>query len=77
MAIASTTDELARATNEQTIADSAYFAQHAVFPGHGSWMVAAWLVLKLLYRLSNMAMSSFGAIPSSGVIHAVLGYSEW
>lgn len=31
-----TTDNLAYLTNEQTIADFAYFAQHAVFPGVGT-----------------------------------------
>ncbi|KAF2502375.1 extracelular serine carboxypeptidase-like protein [Lophium mytilinum] len=83
----STTDELAYLTTEQTIADNAYFAQHAVFPGVNGSLLAPdtpWILYGGSLAGAQTAFSIkahgdvlYGGIASSGVIHAVLAYPQW
>ena len=59
----STTDQLAYLTTEQTIADNAYFATHATFPGIKGNISAPntpWILVSYLFRLPFSSWS--GAI---------------
>lgn len=83
----STTDNLAYLTTEQTIADNAYFATHAVFPGVDADLTAPgtpWILYggslagaQTAFSVKQYSDILFGGIASSGVIHAVHGYPEW
>jgi hypothetical protein len=85
----SSTDNLRYLTTEQTIADNAYFAQHAVFPNvtGGDNLTAPgqpWILYggslagaQTAFSLVEYSPLLWGGIAASGVIHAVLGYPEW
>lgn len=85
----STTDNLRFLTNEQTIADNAYFAQNAVFPdvAGGDNLTAAttpWILYggslagaETAFSLVKYEGLLWGGIASSAVVHAVHGYPEW
>lgn len=85
----STTDELRFLTNEQTIADNAYFAQHATFPNitNGDKLTAPgtpWILYGGSLAGAETAFSIveyhgllWGGIAASGVVHAVHAYPEW
>jgi hypothetical protein len=85
----STTDNLRFLTTEQTIADNAYFAQHATFPNvtGGNNLTASnhpWILYggslagaQTAFSLVEYEGLLWGGIAASGVIHAVLGYPEW
>ena len=83
----STTDQLAYLTTEQTIADNAYFATHATFPGIEGNMSAPstpWILYggslagaQTAFSLKQYGDLLYGGIASSAVIHAVLAYPEW
>ncbi|KIW15908.1 hypothetical protein PV08_05958 [Exophiala spinifera] len=85
----STTDNLRYLTNEQTIADNAYFAQHATFPNvpGGDNLTAPgtpWILYGGSLAGAETAFSVvqygdilWGGIAASGVVHAVHGYPEW
>lgn len=83
----STTDELRFLTTEQTIADNAYFAQHAIFPGVSGNLSAPgtpWILYggslagaQTAFSLVEYEGLLWGGIGSSGVIHAVHTYPEW
>jgi hypothetical protein len=85
----STTDNLRFLTTEQTIADNAYFAQHATFPNvtGGNNLTAAyhpWILYggslagaQTAFSLVEYEGLLWGGIAASGVIHAVVGYPEW
>ena len=84
----STTDQLAYLTTEQTIADNAYFAQHAVFPGVDEEDLTApntpWILYGGSLAGAQTAFSVkmypeilYGGIASSAVIKPVLAYPEW
>ncbi|KAF2725215.1 extracelular serine carboxypeptidase [Polychaeton citri CBS 116435] len=86
----STTDNLRFLSTEQTIADNAYLAQHATFPGVNSsghslnapdtpWIMyggslAGGQVAFTMHEYSNVL---WGGIASSGVTKAQLAYPEW
>lgn len=84
----STTDNLRYLTTEQTIADNAYFAQHAKFPNvtGGSNLTAQyhpWILYggslagaQTAFSLVQYEGLLWGGICSSGVVHAVLAYPE-
>ena len=82
-----TTDNLAYLTTEQTIADNAYFAQHAAFPGIDANLTAPgtpWILYggslagaQTAFSLKQYPDILFGGIASSAVIHPVLEYSQW
>ncbi|CEJ91941.1 hypothetical protein VHEMI07623 [[Torrubiella] hemipterigena] len=85
------TDELRFLTNEQTIADNAYFAQHAQFPGVNSTSINAPQTPWILYGGSLAgAQTAFslkqyggddgvlwGGIASSATTKASHTYAEW
>ena len=85
----STTDNLRYLTTEQTIADNAYFAQHAIFPNvtGGDNLTAPshpWILYggslagaQTAFSLVQYEGLLWGGIAASGVVHAVLGYPEW
>jgi len=88
----STTDELAYLTTEQTIADNAYFAQYATFPGvecnisapgtpwilYGGSLAGAQTAFSVKeYGGGSDTEILWGGIASSAVINAVLEYPEW
>ena len=83
----STTDELAYLTTEQTIADNAYFATHATFPGVAGNLSAPgtpWILYggslagaQTAFSVKQYGDILYGGIASSAVIHAVLAYPEW
>ncbi|ETN44465.1 uncharacterized protein HMPREF1541_10135 [Cyphellophora europaea CBS 101466] len=87
----STTDDLAYLSNEQTIADNAYFAQHATFPGvpgnltapgtpwilYGGSLAGAETAFSVVTYGGTGEKILYGGIGSSGVIHAVYAYPEW
>ncbi|KAL1844314.1 hypothetical protein VTK73DRAFT_2616 [Phialemonium thermophilum] len=83
----STTDHLVYLTNEQTIADAAYFAQHVVFPGINESLTAPgtpWILYggSLAGGQTAMALKAHGdvlyaGIASSGIISVKLEYPEW
>ncbi|KAG7001373.1 extracellular serine carboxypeptidase [Physcia stellaris] len=83
----STTDELAYLTTEQTIADNAYFAKHAIFPGIKGNISAPgtpWILYggslagaQTAFSIKAYGDLLYGGIASSAVIKTVLGYWEW
>ena len=85
----STTDNLVYLSNEQTIADIAYFAQHAVFPGiEGGSSLNAPKIPWILYGGSLAGAQTafavktypdvlYGGIASSATTHASLEFPEW
>ena len=86
----STTDELRFLTTEQTIADNAYFAQHATFPGVNGSLNAKdtpWILYGGSLAGAQTAFSLktyggddgilWGGIASSGTTKAKLTYPEW
>lgn len=85
----STTDQLAYLTNEQTIADNAYFAQHATFPGvHSNGSLNApgtpWILYggslagaETAFSIKRYGDVLYGGIAASAVIHAVHAYPQW
>ena len=83
----STTDQLAYLTTEQTIADNAYFATHATFPGVAGNLSAPgtpWILYggslagaQTAFSVKQYGDLLYGGIASSAVIHAVLAYPEW
>ena len=83
----STTDQLAYLTTEQTIADNAYFATHASFPGVAGNLSAPttpWILYggslagaQTAFSVKQYGDLLYGGIASSAVIHAVLAYPEW
>ncbi len=87
----STTDALAYLTNEQTVADVAYFARHAVFPGVGDGKLdltapaTPWILYggSLAGAQTAFALKTHGAallyggIASSAPIVADVAYPQW
>ncbi|KAF2483542.1 extracelular serine carboxypeptidase [Neohortaea acidophila] len=88
----STTDNLRFLTTEQTIADNAYFAQHATFPGvtsnislnapHSPWILYGGSLAgsQAAFSLKTYGGDGgiiWGGIATSGVTKAVVGYSQW
>lgn len=85
----SSTDNLRYLTTEQTIADNAYFAQHATFSNvsGGNNLTAPgtpWILYggslagaQTAFSLVEYTGLLWGGIAASGVIHAVHGYPEW
>jgi hypothetical protein len=83
----SSTDQLRFLTTEQTIADNAYFAQHAQFPGIEANLTASttpWILYggslagaQTAFSLVEYEDLLWGGIASSAVIHAVLEYPQW
>ncbi|KAF2116100.1 peptidase S28 [Lophiotrema nucula] len=83
----STTDELAYLTTEQTIADNAYFAQHATFPGIDGDLTAPktpWIMYggslagaQTAFTLKTYNPLFAGGIGSSATTQAVLAYPQW
>jgi len=84
----STTDDLAYLTTEQTIADNAYFAQHATFPGVGNSSLNApgtpWILYggslagaQTAFSVKTYGDLLFGGIASSGVIKTYHAYPQW
>lgn len=83
----STTDQLVYLTTEQTIADNAYFATHATFPGikgNISAPISPWVLYggslagaQTAFSVKQYGGLLYGGIASSAVIHAVLAYPEW
>ena len=83
----STTDELAYLTTEQTIADNAYFAKYATFPGIKGNISAPgtpWILYggslagaQTAFSIKAYGDLLYGGIASSAVIKTVLGYWEW
>lgn len=86
----SSTDELRFLTTEQTIADNAYFAQHAVFPGVNATLTFSdvpWILYGGSLAGAQTAFSLkeyggtdgilWGGIASSGTTKAKLAYPEW
>ncbi|KAK7746030.1 hypothetical protein SLS53_002752 [Cytospora paraplurivora] len=82
-----TIDNLAYLTNEQTIADFAYFAQHATFPGVSGNLTAPgtpWILYggslagaQTAFTVKTYPDIVYGGISSSGVIHVAVEYPEW
>ncbi|RMD40690.1 hypothetical protein DV735_g4430, partial [Chaetothyriales sp. CBS 134920] len=85
----SSTDNLRFLTTEQTIADNAYFAQHAKFPNvtGGENLTAPgtpWILYggslaggQTAFSLVEYSGLLWGGIAASGVVHVVHGYPEW
>ncbi|RDL38322.1 uncharacterized protein BP5553_02662 [Venustampulla echinocandica] len=83
----STTDNLRYLTTEQTIADNAYFAQHATFPGVEGNLTAPgtpWILYggslaggETAFSLKEYGDILFGGIASSAPVKTVLPYPEW
>ncbi|KAI1374948.1 peptidase S28 [Hypoxylon crocopeplum] len=83
----STTDELLFLTTNQTIADNAYFAQNAVFPGIEGDLTAPgtpWILYGGSLAGAQTALSIkvhgdvlYGGIASSAPIKVSVGYPEW
>jgi hypothetical protein len=83
----STTDELAYLTNEQTVADFAYFAQNAVFPGIDEDLTAPntpWIVYggslagaETAFTIKLHGDILYGGIAASAPIWLSVGYSNW
>ena len=84
----SNTDNLAYLTTEQTIADNAFFARHAVFPGVKGNLNAPktpWILYggSLAGAQTAFSLKTYGAdtlyagIAASGTIYATLAYPEW
>lgn len=84
-----TTDNLAYLTNEQTIADFAYFAQHATFPGINATSALTapstpWILYggslagaHTAFTVKTYGDIVYGGIAASGVIQASVEYPEW
>lgn len=82
-----TTDNLVYLSNEQTIADFAYFAQHAVYPGLNATLTAPstpYIMYggSLAGAQTSMTVKTYGdiiygGIAASGVIGAAVTYPEW
>lgn len=82
-----TTDTLTYLTNEQTIADFAYFAQHATFPNVAANLTAPgtpWIMYggslagaQTSFTVKTYPDIIYGGIASSGVIHAAVEYPQW
>ncbi|KAI1094397.1 peptidase S28 [Rostrohypoxylon terebratum] len=83
----STVDELLFLTTNQTIADNAYFAQNAVFPGINGTLTAPgtpWILYGGSLAGAQTAASIkvhgdvlFGGIAASAPIKVPVGYPEW
>ncbi|KAI1633769.1 serine carboxypeptidase S28-domain-containing protein [Biscogniauxia mediterranea] len=83
----STTDQLAFLTTNQTIADNAYFAQNAVFPGIDGDLTAPgtpWILYggslagaQTAFSIKKYGDILYGGIASSAPIEVVVGYPEW
>ncbi|KAK5107937.1 hypothetical protein LTR62_000542 [Meristemomyces frigidus] len=86
----SSTDNLAYLTTEQTIADNAYFAQHATFPGVNATLTsshAPWILYggSLAGAQTTFSLKTYGGdggilwagIGSSATTKAKLAYTEW
>ncbi|ESZ98251.1 hypothetical protein SBOR_1347 [Sclerotinia borealis F-4128] len=83
----STTDQLAYLTNQQTVADNAYFAQHVVIPGLNASINAPgtkWILYGGSLAGGQTALSVklypkvfFGGIAASAPVKTVVGYPEW
>lgn len=83
----STTDELLFLTTNQTIADNAYFAQNAVFPGINGSLTAPstpWIVyggslagLQTALTIKVYGDVLYGGIAASAPISVPVGYPEW
>ncbi|KAL6163028.1 hypothetical protein ACJQWK_10624 [Exserohilum turcicum] len=83
----STTDELRFLTTEQTIADNAYFRQHATFPGVNASLNSPdtpWIMYggSLAGAQTAFTMKTYndlfaGGIGSSATVQAHLGYPSW
>lgn len=87
----SSTDDLAYLTTEQTIADNAYFAQHAVFPGVSGNLTApstAWITYggslaggESAFTVVKYGGSGekiiYGGVAASGVVKTSHAYPEW
>lgn len=82
-----TTDSLVYLTNEQTIADFAYFAQHAVYPGLNATLTAPTTPYimyggSLAGAQTSMTVKTYGdiiygGIAASGVIGVSVEYPVW
>ncbi|KAK5683137.1 hypothetical protein LTS10_004668 [Elasticomyces elasticus] len=86
----STTDELRFLTTEQTIADNAYFVQHATFPGVNATLTspnAPWILYggSLAGAQTAFSLKTYGGddgllwagIGASATTKAKLAYTEW
>ncbi|KAI1337974.1 serine carboxypeptidase S28-domain-containing protein [Xylariaceae sp. FL0016] len=83
----STTDQLAFLTTAQTIADNAYFAQNAVFPGIDGDLNAPgtpWILYggslagaQTAFSVKQHGDVLYGGIAASAPIEVVIGYPEW
>ncbi|GIZ47605.1 hypothetical protein CKM354_001069300 [Cercospora kikuchii] len=83
----SSTDELRFLTTEQTIADNAYFAQHATFPGVNGTLTAPdtpWILYggslagaQTAFSVKTYPDVLWGGIASSGTTKAKLAYPQW
>ena len=82
----STTDQLAYLTTEQTIADNAFFASHATFPGIGNVSApdTPWILYggslagaQTSFSVKQYGDLLYGGIASSAVVRAILAYPEW
>ncbi|KAI1073846.1 serine carboxypeptidase S28-domain-containing protein [Whalleya microplaca] len=83
----STTDELLYLTTDQTIADNAYFAQNAVFPGINSTLTAPgtpWILYggslagaQTAFSIKKYGDVLYGGIASSAPVEVYVGYPEW
>lgn len=83
----SSTDELRFLTTEQTIADNAYFAQHATFPGVNGALTAPdtpWILYggslagaQTAFSVKTYPDVLWGGIASSGTTKAKLAYPQW
>ena len=82
-----TTDNLVYLTNEQTIADFAYFSQHVSFPGVSANLSAPgtpWIMYggslagaQTAFTVKTYPDIIYGGIASSGVIQVSVEYPEW
>lgn len=82
-----TTDNLAYLTNEQSIADFAYFAQHATFPGLNATLTAPatpWIMYggslagaQTAFTVKTYPDIIYGGIAASGVIKVSVEYPMW
>ncbi|KAF2090941.1 extracelular serine carboxypeptidase-like protein [Saccharata proteae CBS 121410] len=83
----STTDQLVYMTTEQTIADNAYFAKHATFPGINATLNAPdtpWILYggslagaQTAFSVKTYGDELYGGIASSGTIYMQLEYPQW
>jgi len=83
----STTDQLRYLTNEQTIADNAYFAQHTTFPGVTGNLTAPgtpWILYggslaggQTAFSIKQYGDVLFGGIAASAPVQPSLTYPKW